>query len=94
MLVEDGAGQVGRAPVDRLAGERHGAGQRDPLLERHAAEEHRHGEGGGLALGDGAAGQAGDELADLGFAQRPPVALGADDFLRQAHAAFAFVGAR
>ena len=66
-----GPGRAGSASRQsrRRAGARHGARQRHALVERHAAEEHRHGEGGGLALGDRAAGEAGDEVADLGRAQ-------------------------
>ena len=93
VLVEHRARQVGRAPVDGRARERHRLGQRDPLGEAHAAEEHRHGEGRGLALGDVAAGQAADELGDLAGGKLAPVALGADDFLGKDHAGLRLVGA-
>ncbi len=85
MLVEDRAGEIRLAPVDGRAGAGHGAGERNALVECHAAEEHRHGESGSLPLGDVAGGEADDELADVGFAENPPVAFGADDLLRQAH---------
>ena len=78
VLVEDGAGQV---PGEHRAGGGHGARQRDALRRRHAAEEHRHGEGRGLALGHRAGGEPVDEVGDLLFGERPPVALGADDLL-------------
>jgi hypothetical protein len=57
-------------PVEHGAGFHHGARQRDPLRIVHAAEEHRHGERGGLPFGDRAVGQPFDEMLDLGIAQR------------------------
>ena len=88
VLVENRARQVVFAPIEACARACHGAGQRHALLERHAAKEDRHGEGGGLAFGDRAAGQASDEVADLARAQGLAVALGADDFLWKDHRGF------
>ena len=52
--------------------------------DRHAAEEHRHGEGRGLSLGDAAVGQPGDEDRRSRLASSaPPSRLRADDLLRQ-----------
>ena len=73
------------APVEGRARAGHRPGQRDPLVERHAAEEDSHGEGGRLSLGDRAACEARDEVADLARAQSLAVALGADDFLGEDH---------
>ena len=43
-------GPVGVGPVEHVAGIAHGERQRDALVHVHAAEEHRHGEGGDLPL--------------------------------------------
>ena len=57
--------------------------QRDALVGVEAAEQDRHGEGGDLALGDGARGQPLDHEADLLGRERPAVAFADDDLLRQ-----------
>ena len=62
---------------------RHGARERHALRHGEAAEEHRHGEGGRLALRDMACGQALDEVLDMLGVERAAVALVADDFLRK-----------
>ena len=55
VLVDDRAGEV---PFQDRAAVAHGEGQGDALVGVHAAEEDGHGEGGDLALGDGAGGEA------------------------------------
>ena len=83
MLVDDRAGQIGPAPVERFARTRHGAREMHALVDVHAAKENRHGERRDLPVADRARCQAGDELPDLLARQRAAVALGADDLLRQ-----------
>ena len=73
-----GRSQASTAPQSRMA--RVSATRSSSV---HAAEEHRHGEGGDLALGDRAVGQALDHEADLGGRERAAVALAGDDFLRE-----------
>jgi hypothetical protein len=65
----------------RCASRQHRPGQRDALVQRHALEEHGHGESRGLALGDRAGCQALNEGLDLGGGKRDPVTLLTDDFL-------------
>ena len=83
MLVDDRAGQIGPAPVERFARTRHGAREMHALVDVHAAKENRHGERRDLPVADRARCQAGNELPDLLSRQRAAVALGADDLLRQ-----------
>ena len=74
-----GPGEIG--PVEHGAAVAHRLGERDAFVERHVAEIDRHGEGGGLGVGHGAIGEAGDEVADFAGRQRLAVALPGDDFL-------------
>ncbi len=83
MLVEDGAAEVLAFPVERGAGAGHRASEGDALRCRHAAEEHRHGEGGGLRVADAAISQPGDEAFDGLGRQLRAVAFGADRLLRE-----------
>jgi hypothetical protein len=78
VLVHHRAGQVPGEGIARVA---HGLGQRHALRGVHAAEEDGHGEGGDLALGDAARGQALDHEADLGGREGSSVALGGDHLL-------------
>ena len=87
MLVEYRPRQVEISPVEHQARAREAQGQSDALGHRHAAEEHRHREGGNLALGQAAVMDAANDEVDLLRAELVAVALTADDLLRQqAHA--------
>ena len=90
VLVDDRAGEV---PFQDRAAIAHGEREGDALVGVHAAEEDGHGEGGDLALGDGAGGEALDHLADFGGGEGAAVALAGDDLLREHQYPLPAVGA-
>ena len=78
--VDDRAAEI--APVEHGARITHRPGQRHRLGARHAAQENRHGESGGLALRDAARGETADEVGNIGGGELLAITLAADDLLR------------
>ena len=86
-LVADAAGAVlvdrecrdWPSKLDADAGSHHRVGELRGLLGRHAAQHDGHQQRGGLVVGNGAVGDARDEIFDLAATERSAVALAADD---------------
>ena len=85
-LVADAAGAVlvdGNAELavelDADAGSHHRVGELRGLVGRHAAQHDRHQQRGGLIVGNGAVGDARDEIFDLAATECSAVALAADN---------------
>ena len=83
MLVQHGAGQTERAPVEPGTGRGHCGGEIGAFARVHAAKEHGHGEGRRLLGADGAGNETLNQEIDFGTFEGMSVALAADDFRRE-----------
>ncbi len=70
-------------PLQNTAGIAHFERQRRRFRFGKAVEQHGHGKGADLAIGNAAVGDAVNEEGDFLLSEFPPVAFFANDFLRQ-----------